>query len=256
VCMQPVERVDINSVQPDPANSRLHGERNLAQIQASLHRFGQQKPIVVDERNIVIAGNGQLAAAKALGWTHIDIVRTQLTGDDAAAYAIADNRTAELADWNDALLAEQLAHLQLQDKDLLAATGFTAAELTKLIAEQSEPERYTSKIAAPIYEIRGECPDVKDLCNRDKTNELIREIRAAKLPKDIAAFLVFAAERHTAFDFRRIAEFYAHQGPAVQDLMERSALVIIDYQKAIEYGFVRLNEFLGAIADKDAQDEE
>lgn len=106
-----VDRVDIAQLSPDPANLRLHPEKNLSAIKASLRRFGQQKPIVVDASNVVRAGNGTLAAAIELGWTEIDIVRSSLTGVDAVAYAIADNRTAELAEWDEATLKSVLTNL-------------------------------------------------------------------------------------------------------------------------------------------------
>jgi hypothetical protein len=150
--MQNIERVDIDSIQPDPANSRLHGERNLAQIKASLERFGQQKPIVVDARNIVIAGNGQLAAAKALGWTQIDIVRTQLTGTEAAAYAIADNRASEFAQWDDAAL---LATLEQLDEGLQGIAGFTTDEIASMaFTEMVEPEDDKPRHDPDKYEAR------------------------------------------------------------------------------------------------------
>lgn len=69
------ETVSIDSLVFDPANVRKHPEKNLATIKASLLRFGQQKPIVVDANGVVRAGNGTLAAAKALGWKEIRIVR-------------------------------------------------------------------------------------------------------------------------------------------------------------------------------------
>src|SRR5690349_16525184 len=91
-----VERVAVGSLTLDPANVRQHPEASLDAICASLRRFGQQKPIVVDEQGIVRAGNGTLLAARQLGWTAIDIVRTSLSGIEAAAYSIADNRTTDL----------------------------------------------------------------------------------------------------------------------------------------------------------------
>ena len=91
------QSVEINTLLLDPANVRSHDEKNLNAIKASLNRFGQQKPIVVDRLGTVIAGNGTLVAAKSLGWSSINIVKTELSGPDAVAYAIADNRTAELA---------------------------------------------------------------------------------------------------------------------------------------------------------------
>ena len=103
------EQVKVKDLLNDPANVRKHDERNIESIKASLQRFGQQKPIVVDGKGIVVAGNGTLMAAKSLGWKEIQIVRTELDGVDATAYAIADNRSAELAVWDDDALAQTLA---------------------------------------------------------------------------------------------------------------------------------------------------
>lgn len=128
-----IESVPIDSVYADPANVRRHPERNIDTIKASLARFGQQKPIVVDADGVVRAGNGTLAAAKALGWATIKIVRTDLRGVEATAYAIADNRTAELAEWDGTGLAETLRALQSEeDEGLFEAAGFTADEVDKL----------------------------------------------------------------------------------------------------------------------------
>jgi ParB-like chromosome segregation protein Spo0J len=132
-----IESVPIDSVLPDPANVRTHSERNLAAIKASLSRFGQQKPIVVDGNGIVRAGNGTLAAAKALGWTSVNIVRTALVGSEATAYAIADNRTGDPevgSLWDNGALAETLAALKAEDADLAVCTGFTLDELSALTA--------------------------------------------------------------------------------------------------------------------------
>ena len=134
------ETVSIDSLSFDPANVRKHGERNLATIKASLLRFGQQKPIVVDANGVVRAGNGTLAAAKALGWKEIAVVRSALAGSEATAYAIADNRTAELAEWDDDALKQTLAALQIEDEDLAVATGFDAKEIDALLAPDEVTE--------------------------------------------------------------------------------------------------------------------
>ena len=128
-----IESVPIDSVYADPANVRRHPERNIDTIKASLARFGQQKPIVVDADGVVRAGNGTLAAAKALGWATIKIVRTDLRGVEATAYAIADNRTAELAEWDGTGLAETLRALRSEeDEGLFEAAGFSENELDRL----------------------------------------------------------------------------------------------------------------------------
>jgi ParB-like chromosome segregation protein Spo0J len=126
------DTVPISTLTLDPANVRRHPAKNLDAIKASLTRFGQQRPVLVDDKGVVIAGNGTVMAAKALGWPSINIVRTNLKGSEATAYAIADNRTAELAEWDDEALAQQLAALQIEDAALAEAAGFTDAEIAKL----------------------------------------------------------------------------------------------------------------------------
>jgi DNA modification methylase len=133
--------IKITELSLDPSNVRKHGRKNLDAIKASLRKFGQQKPIVVDAKGIVLAGNGTLTAAQELGWTEIQIVRTELAGVEATAFAIADNRTAELAEWEEDKLSQVLQSLKVEDADLLAATGYDAAEVDKMSkAEVSEDE--------------------------------------------------------------------------------------------------------------------
>lgn len=151
-----VEDIPVTDLHNDPANVRKHGEDNLAAIKASLARFGQQKPIVVNPEGVVIAGNGTLMAARALGWKTIKAVRTNLAGADATAFAIADNRTAELAEWDESALHQQLAAIAIDDEELLAATGFDEKELAKLAAanasdvtEDEIPETPADPITKP-----------------------------------------------------------------------------------------------------------
>jgi DNA modification methylase len=134
------ELVKIETLVFDPANARKHGEKNLSAIKSSLQRFGQQKPIVVDASGVVRAGNGTLAAAKSLGWKEISIVRSPLSGSEATAYAIADNRSSELAEWDDDVLSQTLAALQIEDEDLALATGFDAKEIDALLAPDEVKE--------------------------------------------------------------------------------------------------------------------
>jgi ParB family chromosome partitioning protein len=120
----------ITELSLDPSNVRKHSRRNLDAIKASLRKFGQQKPIVVDAKGIVLAGNGTLTAAQELGWTEIQIVRTELAGVEATAFAIADNRTAELAEWDDNL-GDVLKSLQDEDVDL-TDLGYSAEDIAKM----------------------------------------------------------------------------------------------------------------------------
>lgn len=143
-----VARRKVAELAQDPANARRHNEKNLAAIKASLLRFGQQKPIVVDSGGVVRAGNGTLAAAQALGWTEIDCVISDLKGAEATAYAIADNRTAELAEWDEAALTATLQSLEHEDATLLEAAGFDDKALNALVAANS-PEVTEDEVPEP-----------------------------------------------------------------------------------------------------------
>lgn len=128
-----IVRLRLDELSPDPRNARVHDARNLEAIKASLTAFGQQKPIVVAADGTVVAGNGTVEAARALGWTEIDAVRTALTGAQALAYALADNRTAELASWDDGALAALLK--ELAEDGGLEGVGFDEREVERLLRE-------------------------------------------------------------------------------------------------------------------------
>jgi site-specific DNA-methyltransferase (adenine-specific) len=115
-----IEAIKTSQLKYDSANARHHDEANIAAISGSLREFGQRKPIVVDRTNTVVAGNGTLEAAIALGWPEIYAVRIpeQWTAVQTKAFALADNRTAELASWNFDQLDQQLDELRLLDFDL------------------------------------------------------------------------------------------------------------------------------------------
>lgn len=113
----------------DPENARKHSQKNLDAIKASLTKFGQRKPIVINHKGVILAGNGTVEAAKDLGWEHIDVAVVPADWDEATAraYALADNRTAELAEWDENVLAKQLLELMDEDFDI-EAIGFEMPE--------------------------------------------------------------------------------------------------------------------------------
>jgi len=117
--------------------------------------------------------------------------------------------------------------------------------------DQDKDDLYSKKVEIPIYSPKGEKPSLKELYDTTKVEALIKGIEAAKVPEELRLFLVAAAIRHTVFNFENIAEYYAHASKEVQDLMEKSALVIIDFHKAIEEGFlVMTKELAEASNDK------
>ena len=134
--------VDIETITEDPANVREHSEKSIEAIKSSLARFGQQKLIVLraDGRS-VLAGNGTLRAAKALGWEKIAAVKTTLKGSDAVAYGIADNRTTELSDWDYASLSATVGAL-IEDGFDVDVLGFDEDVLGNFMnTDWAAPER-------------------------------------------------------------------------------------------------------------------
>lgn len=121
-------------------------------------------------------------------------------------------------------------------------------------SEDDSEKKYTAKIEAPIYEPKNKKPHLLTLCDDSKTRALIREIDESELPDSEKDFLRLAAYRHAVFHYERAADYYAHASPEMQRLMEKSALVIIDFDAAIERGFVKLcdeikTQFLEEYAD-------
>lgn len=107
-------------------------------------------------------------------------------------------------------------------------------------APNQDEQKYSSKIEAPIYEPKNLKPHILELVDKSKTHRLIKEIEASSLPIEEKQFLIDAARRHNIFNYEKIADYYAHSNKEMQHLMERSALVIIDFEKAIQYGYVKL----------------
>lgn len=239
-----VERRKIGDLTPYARNSRTHTPEQVEQIAASIKEWGWTMPVLIDETGSIIAGHARVMAANLLGLDDVPcMVAEGWSEAQRRAYVIADNKLAENAGWALPELKAELADLSALDFDV-SLTGFDKLELAglKFGEEENRDSNYSRKIEAPIYEITGKKPKVSDLYDEAKTNQLKEEIDAAKLPKQVSAFLRAAADRHTVFNFRNIAEFYAHSDAVTQDLMERSALIIIDFDRAIEDGFVKLAE--------------
>lgn len=106
--------------------------------------------------------------------------------------------------------------------------------------EVKEESEYTSVITLPTYTPRGIKPHILECYDFKKSNRLINEINTSELPEDEKKFLIEAAKRHTVFNYERIADYYAQASPEMQKFMERSALVVIDFNKAYAFGYIQL----------------
>lgn len=127
-----ISRVPIASLILDPSNARKHNPKNIDAIKASLTKFGQVEPLVINKRTgIVIGGNGRVEAMKALGWSEASVVHVDLDNTQAAALGVALNRTSELAEWDKDILGSLLHGLQEDGLDL-AEIGFDLGDIEDL----------------------------------------------------------------------------------------------------------------------------
>jgi hypothetical protein len=194
-------------------------------------------------------------AAQKLKLETVPCIRlAHLTETQKRAYIIADNKLAEIGGgWDEDLLKLELDEI-LKEIDG-SKIGFDEKELESLNGSALS-DNYTRKIDAPVYEPKGEKPELSELIDSTKANELIAAIEQSTAPDEIKAFLIQAAQRHIVFDYGKIAEYYCHASKEIQELMEDSALVIIDFKKALQHGYVKLKEsILDALESEDAEDE-
>lgn len=233
----------IKDIKPYENNPRKN-DKAVDYVVASLEAFGPQAPIIVDRDYVIIAGHTRWKAAKKLGYTDFPcVIAESLTDEQVRAYRLADNKTGEFADWDEAKLDEELA--KILDIDM-ESFGFD------LGGDDEDEDKYTFKVNIPQYEITGDQPNFADMLDTAKADELIVEIEAAQgVTDEEKQFLIQAARRHNVFNYRNVAEYYAHATPEMQRLMERSALVIIDVDNAIANGYAKLSDDILAMLEED-----
>lgn len=228
--------VSISKVKPNQDNPRIIKDYKFKKLVQSIKDFPQMlelRPIVVNEENIVLGGNMRLKACQEAGLKEVHIIQAKdLTEAQQREFIIKDN--VGFGEWDWDLLANEWDTEQLEEWGL---DGFPFEEEDLL-----DDNPYTSKIDSPEYEPTGEKPQIKDLYNDEKTKELIKDIENTSISKNDKEFLKKAAQRHIVFDYSKIAEYYCHADKEVQSLMEDNALIIIDFKKAIQQGYVQLNE--------------
>jgi len=246
--IQDVELVNTDSLIAYTNNPKEHPESQVEKIASSIKNYGWDQPIVVDGENEIIKGHGRLQAAELLGLDEVPVItREDLTDAEAKAARIADNKTAE-SDWIDDVLETEIEILTEEDEIDIDHLGFDDDEMGELLDEIEENEsdiEYTDKIKTPEYTpTQDEPPALSELYETSRYNELLEAIEAADVDGELVEFLKLAAQRHVIFDYENIAEYFAHANPELQELMELLTLVIVDYEKAVEQGFVDFAEDL------------
>lgn len=143
-----LEMWDVGKIKPYEKNPRSIPDKAVAKVAGSLKAFGFQKPIVVDEQGVIIAGHVVLKAALQAGFARVPVLISNLDANAARAYRLADNRTAQETDWLEALLKDELTALDDDGFDL-ATLGFDDRELQKLMSDDDELARAEETPEAP-----------------------------------------------------------------------------------------------------------
>lgn len=118
----------------------------------------------------------------------------------------------------------------------------------------TKDNKYTAKIQAPQYVPSNECPPLSSLFDYGKYSKLLATINKSSVSEEEKKFLRFAATRHLVFNYSKIADYYAHATPEMQELMEQSALVILDMDDAIANGYVKLSARIQEIMEQSGED--
>lgn len=235
---------------PYENNTRKHNPEDIDGIKKSIQDCGFRDPIGIwGKNNLIVEGHGRQIAAIELGLETVPCIRLDdMTEDQRKEYAIRHNRSAELSAWDFGKLEEELADLQIRGIDL-SDLKFDIGEEVK-----QDVDRYTKATKIPQYEPSEEGTEISELVSTLKVEALISEIEASSVSQEEKDFLKVAAYRHAVIDFDKVADYYATATAEMQWLMERSALVLIDYQDAIANGYAACVSALDeAMVDDDAE---
>lgn len=249
----------LTNYKPQQRNANKHTPRGMGVLEKSIQADGWIGAITVAADGETFDGSARIEVGVATGFEDAIVVESDgtrpiihrrvdiATADDPRArrLGIAANRVAQLnLDFDiDELLASVADGVDL-------SAMFRQDELDALLQaahgqdeEAAKDEPYSRKIETPIYQPSNVKPSVSSLFDDTKTQALIRDIQATEgLTDEQRQFLMIAAQRHTVLHFNKIADYYAHSDETMQRLMENNALVIIDFNRAIELGFVQLTK--------------
>ena len=232
---------NIKDLKPYKKNAKKHPKEQVEQIANSIKEFGFTQPVLIDKNNCVVAGHGRILGAKKAGLKEVPtLCLDDLTEEQIKAYRLADNKLNE-SEWDKVLLDEELK--ELSETFNMGLFGFSMG------LDEEEENKYTMKTNVPQYEIKGEEPDISELVDTSKVKELQLRIKHSNVPDEVKYFLKLASYRHLQFNYSKIAEYYAHAEKEVQELMEDSALVIIDFDDAIAKGYVELTKQIELLRD-------
>lgn len=248
-----IETLKVADLIPYENNAKLHPTEQVQQIKTSIEEFGFNDPIAIDENNVVIEGHGRLLAIKELGFKDVECIRIEgLTEEQKRAYILVHNKLTMNTGFDLEILNRELEKIKGID---MKQFDFDFDFDFDTDIDTGEGNKYTQKVEIPHYEPTGEKPDISELCDSAKADSFIEEIENAKIDPAEKEFLIKATKRLYEFNYKKIAEYYAHASKETQEIMEHLALVIIDFDNAIAYGYAQLSSELEEIRAEDEANE-
>ena len=237
-----IETKLIKDLKPATYNPRQISTKQYKDLKASIKKFGLVDPIIINQNgNVVVGGHQRLKICKELKHIEIDCVVLDLSKEEERELNIRLNKSGGEFDMD--ILANEF------DVENLVDWGFKHVELGLNIDKIDE--NYTRKIKTPHYEPRNIKPELSKLVDERKQKELLKKIQKSNVDKETKDFLIKASQRHLVFNYSNIADFYAHSDSETKELMEQSALVIIDFDSAIKNGFVEMSNDLKNLFDEE-----
>lgn len=251
--------VPASDLRPNPKNWRTHPKAQQDALRGVLAEVGMADACLARELpdGSLMLIDGHLRAETAAD-AKVPVLILDVDEAEADKILATLDPLAAMADSDAAKLDELLRNVDTGSEALqqmLAATAAAAGLYESLdggSSDEGESDEetanpYTDKVEVPPYAKIGEKPPLAQTYDDAYCTKLLRAIDAADLPDDEKRFLRAAAYRHVVFNFQEIANYYAHSEADVQQLMEDSALVIVDLDAAIKNGWTRLSQALDSI---------
>lgn len=228
------ETVKISLLKENANNPRFIKDDKFKKLVKSIKEFPKMleiRPIVVNDEMVVLGGNMRLRACKSAGLKEVPIIKaSELTEDEQREFIIKDNVSGGEWDWD--ILANEWDEQKLESWGLDLPLG----------KELKEEDLFDIEI--PFYEPSKIKPEINELANISKTNDLILKIGSLKIDKELKEILKIRASFFTDFNFQKIADFYYNENEDIKSIFKDLGLVILAPKEALEKGFIELSENL------------
>ncbi len=253
-----IEIVSIDKIKLNPTNTRQHTDLDIKNLIKSIQRFGFRNPIICNKDGIILCGNGRYEACKQMGITEIPVHYTDMSEEDAKAFAIMDNRSAELSTWNLEYLIPQLDSLKLEE--LLDFTGFNEFDLKNLgkelnILKNSQLEAQEDDFEIPkkpenkynvekgdIYLLGKHKIGCIDSCNIEEVKNLLEDIKVDLVWTDPPYGIAYQSRSDTQYgeikndnyDCDKLKEFFKNSFKTTSSIMKEGACIYVWHTDAKE----------------------